>query len=223
MSKILQDTTAMVAAHSAMLEDKATLDAANQAASVSAYTAIIFHIAFCIDEGAADNKAQAKFEKALNDAGIDTQSKAKAGGPLPWFERQRANVRKLCSVKMKKELKACNSLDGIEKALKEKGLSTAGKIRNYCKPDLKKLSATAKAAVAAMLATDAVKTFVANLDEDQIAAFSRSIENSCRNVDVAIDNNDKAAKAAKKAKAKAELKERMQSETDAEDEAAIAS
>jgi len=194
----------MVAAHSAMLEDKATLDAANQAASVSAYTAIIFHIAFCIDEGAADNKAQAKFEKALNDAGIDTQSKAKAGGPLPWFERQRANVRKLCSVKMKKELKACNSLDGIEKALKEKGLSTAGKIRNYCKPDLKKLSATAKAAVAAMLATDAVKTFVANLDEDQIAAFARSIENSCRNVDVAIDNNDKAAKA--------ELKARMKSE-----------
>jgi len=204
MTKILQNTTAMVAAHSAMLEDKATLDAANQAASVSAYTAIIFHIAFCIDEGAADNKAQAKFEKALNDAGIDTQSKAKAGGPLPWFERQRANVRKLCSVKMKKELKACNSLDGIEKALKEKGLSTAGKIRNYCKPDLKKLSATAKAAVAAMLATDAVKTFVANLDEDQIAAFARSIENSCRNVDVAIDNNDKAAKA--------ELKARMKSE-----------
>ena len=204
MTKILQNNTAMIAAHSAMLEDKATLDAANQAASVSAYTAIIFHIAFCIDEGAADNKAQAKFEKALNDAGIDTQSKAKAGGPLPWFERQRANVRKLCSVKMKKELKACNSLDGIEKALKEKGLSTAGKIRNYCKPDLKKLSATAKAAVAAMLATDAVKTFVANLDEDQIAAFARSIENSCRNVDVAIDNNDKAAKA--------ELKARMKSE-----------
>ena len=209
----------MIEATKAMIASQAAKQDATQEAATCIYTATVHLIAFLLDyrnnnkKDNFNNKAVDAFVAVCEENGIELKN-GKASKYIASFKRMRLVAK---SSKIRKIINDCESTEAIVAEFKEAGLNSFAKLEALAKPELAKLSVAAKAAVAAMLATTEVQTFVADLDEDQIAAFARSIENSCRNVDATQKSNDKKAKA----EAKAELKRRMKA--DAEDEAAIAS
>jgi len=218
MSNLL-NSTAMIEATKAMISSDADKKEAAKEAATCIYTATVHLIAFLLDyrnnneKDNFNNKAVDAFVAVCEESGIELKN-GKASKYIASFKRIRIVAK---ASKVRKIINDCKSTEAIIAELKEAGLTSFAKLEALAKPELAKLSAEAKAAVAAMLATTEVQTFVADLDEDQIAAFARSLENSCRNVDAVQKSNDKKAKA----EAKAELKRRMKA--DAEDEAAIAS
>ena len=198
--KILQDNLGLIDAAAAFVSDKAKLTAFQLQANKSAYTSFVFHVAFLIDAGAFNNVANNKYEAILNEADIATQSKSDAGGPLPWFERQRACAR---NGKIKKLVIECTSLDAIREALTEKGLTTMGKVKAYTKKDPAKLSNEQQAIADNMTALMKAGDLFDGLDQDQIDAVQRSNENTIRTTIKTVANN---AEAAKKASVLAKMK-----------------
>jgi len=195
MTKILQDNVAMAEAMKATMTDHAKAEEAKTQYATSAMSSVIYMIAFLSDFGAFNNKATKAYEAALEAEGVIVTND-KASGFVASYKRQRPIAK---HPKVKALVKDAKSIDGIKNALTEAGMTSIGKLQALTAKPLAKLSAEAKAAYDAMIATDAVKTFIAELDDDQKAAFERSVENTVRNADTVHAN-------------KAGLKARMKSE-----------
>jgi len=201
MTKILQNNVAMAEAMKATMTDHAKAEEAKTQYATSAMSSVIYMIAFLSDFGAFNNKATKAYEAALEAEGVIVTND-KASGFVASYKRQRPIAK---HPKVKALVKDAKSIDGIKNALTEAGMTSIGKLQALTAKPLAKLSAEAKAAYDAMIATDAVKTFIAELDDDQKAAFERSVENTVRNADTVHANNYKA-------EIKAGLKARMKSE-----------
>jgi len=188
MTKILQDNVAMAEAMKATMTDHAKAEEAKTQYATSAMSSVIYMIAFLSDFGAFNNKATKAYEAALEAEGVIVTND-KASGFVASYKRQRPIAK---HPKVKALVKDAKSIDGIKNALTEAGMTSIGKLQALTAKPLAKLSAEAKAAYDAMIATDAVKTFIAELDDDQKAAFERSVENTVRNADTVHANNYKA-------------------------------
>jgi len=201
MTKILQNNKAMAEATKAMLADHSKAEDAKTQYATSAMSSLIYMIAFLLDFGASNNKATKAYEAALEAEDVIVTND-KASGYVASYKRQRPIAK---HPKVKALVQEATSLDGIQKALTEAGMTSIGKLQALTAPPLAKLTVKARAAVDAMLATSEVQTLIAGLDEDAQSAFKRSLEQSCRNVDTAIES-------ASKAEIKANLKAKMASE-----------
>lgn len=204
MTKILQNNKAMAEAMQATIGDHAKADEAKTVYNTSAMTSLCYNIAFLLDFGAFNNKATKAYEAALRAEDCEVVTDTKRGF-VASYTRQRPIAK---HPKVRKIVEGCKTVEAIQLALSEAGYPSIGKLITLTAKPLAKLSDEAKAACDAMMATDAVQTFIAELDEDQQSAFERSVENTVRNADTTHANNAKA-------QAKADLKARMKSEAEA--------
>lgn len=210
MTKILENNKAMAEATKAMIADHSKAEDAKTQYATSAMSSLIYMIAFLLDFGASNNKATKAYEAALEAEDVIVTND-KASGYVASYKRQRPIAK---HAKVKALVKDATTIDGIQNALTEAGMTSIGKLQALTAPPLAKLTVKARSAVDAMMATSEVQTLIAGLDEDQQSAFERSIENSCRNVDAALKNATHAETMANTvaSKAKRELAAKMASE-----------
>ena len=203
MTKILENNKAAATATAAMISDHAKAQQASVDYSAAALTSVIYMICFLADFGASNNKACKAYEAALEAEGV-TVTNDKASGFVASYKRQRPIAK---HSKVRKLVEECTSVDGVRNTLVEAGYTSIGKLQAFTAKPLAKLSVKGRAACDAMMAADAVKTFLATMDGDQVGAFERSIENVIRNGDATHVANVKS-------ETKAELKRRMKAAAD---------